>query len=138
MDRITAAARSANMRAIRSTGMRPEITVRKLIHGMGYRYRLHRRNLPGRPDLVFPSQKKVIFVHGCFWHQHAGRNCKIVRKPKSNTDYWLPKLRQNVKRDAEHFIALKKQGWKVLVIWECEVCDDATIERRVRNFLKEE
>lgn len=110
--------------------------VRKLVHTMGYRYRLHRHDLPGRPDLVFPSRRKVIFIHGCFWHQHSKKSCKLTRKPKSNTDYWLPKLGRNVKRDREHRKALKKGGWDVLVIWECELKDDIEIKRYVQQFLE--
>ena len=121
MDRVSAEVRGANMRAIRSKDTKPEMIVRKLVHGMGYRYRLHRHDLPGRPDLVFTSRRKVIFVHGCFWHQHTKKKCKLVRKPKSNTDYWLPKLEQTVKRDRKHRKVLKKENWDVLVIWECEV-----------------
>ena len=92
MDKISVARRSANMRAIRSTGSRPEMAVRHLVHGMGYRYRLHAKQLPGKPDLVFASRRKVIFVHGCFWHQHPKAGCRDARPPKSNLDYWQPKL----------------------------------------------
>lgn len=134
-DRITPEARSANMRAIRSKNMKPEISVRRLVHSMGYRYRLHRRDLPGRPDLVFPSRKSVILVHGCFWHQHSEKDCKIVRRPKSNTEYWIPKLNRNVERDRVHNAALREMGWKVLVIWECEVSETSKIVARIRRFL---
>ena len=92
--------RSANMRAIRSKGMRPELAVRSLVHKLGYRFRLHRKDLPGKPDLVFPSRRKVIFVHGCFWHSHQG--CKAAHIPKSNLDYWIPKLERNRARDARN------------------------------------
>ncbi len=91
-DRLSAKERSENMRRIRSKDMAPEKGVRKLVHGMGYRFRLHRKDLPGTPDIVFPRLRKVIFVHGCFWHQHQSRRCPVTRKPKSNLDYWLPKL----------------------------------------------
>ena len=114
MDRITSEERSANMRAIRSKDMKPEMTVRKLVHRMGYRYRLHRHDLPGRPDLVFSSRKKVIFVHGCFWHQHSDLGCNIVRWPCSNLEYWEPKLRGNQERDRKHHEQLYKAGWQVL------------------------
>ena len=90
------------MSGIRSTGMRPEMTVRQQLHAEGYRYRLHRRDLPGKPELVFPSRRKVIFVHGCFWHQHADPGCRIARRPQSNREYWLPKLERNAARDAEN------------------------------------
>ena len=98
-DTISSERRSKNMAHIKSKDMKPEMAVRRLIHSMGYRYRLHYKHLPGKPDLVFPSRKKVIFVHGCFWHQHDCKLCPIVRKPKSNTDYWLSKLEKNIQRD---------------------------------------
>jgi len=123
------------MRAIRSVGMKPELFVRKMLHRNGYRYRLHRYDLPGRPDIVFPAQKKIIFVHGCFWHQHSLKTCKIVRRPKSNTEYWFPKLLRNRSRDAQHLQALKKLGWKVLVVWECQLKEDVRIQARLLKFL---
>ncbi len=123
------------MSGIRSKGMKPEMTVRRLLHSMGYRYRLHRRDLPGKPDLVFPGRRKVIFVHGCFWHQHADPSCKIVRRPKSNREYWLPKLEQNVIRDAENRARLEELGWQVLVIWECEVRAGCGYLDRARKYL---
>ena len=136
MGGVTSEVRSANMRAIRSKDMKPEMAVRKLLHRLGYRYRLHRHDLPGRPDLVFSSRRKVIFVHGCFWHQHRKKDCKLVRKPKSNTDYWLPKLERNVKRDRKHRKSLKKEGWDVLVIWECEVKKGERLGRQLQKFLE--
>lgn len=123
------------MRAIRSKSTKPELLVRRAVHRMGYRYRLHRKDLPGKPDLVFAPRKKVIFVHGCYWHQHGSAACKIARRPKSNQEYWLPKLDRNVQRDREHQAALEEAGWSVLVIWECETADMMTTERRVRAFL---
>ena len=108
----------------------------RITHAMGYRYRLHRKDLPGKPDLVFPGRRKVIFVHGCFWHQHSDPACKIARRPRSNTDYWLPKLERNVARDAEHRARLIELGWRVLVLWECEVASGRRIEDRIREFLK--
>lgn len=123
------------MRKIRSKGMKPEMTVRKIVHALGYRYRLHQKNLPGAPDLVFSSLKKVIFVNGCFWHQHKASSCKISRIPKSNLDFWLPKLRRTQQRDKEHLKNLKKLGWKALVIWECQLKDTQTMEKKVINFL---
>lgn len=121
VDRISKTKRSANMKAIKSKDMKPEITVRRLVHGLGYRYRLHRHDLPGRPDLVFPSRKKIIFVHGCFWHQHSDPRCPLVRKPKSRLDYWLPKLDRTVARDKQHTDTLRTEGWEVLTVWECEI-----------------
>ncbi|SRR6266705_1685531 len=125
--------RSANMRAIRSKGMKPELTVRHLVHSHGYRYRLHRADLPGKPDLVFASRRKVIFVHGCFWHSHG---CKLSHVPKSNRGYWLPKLARNVARDKKNRTALAAQGWRSLVIWECQLKQLAKVRRRIVRFLR--
>lgn len=123
------------MARIRSINTGPELAVRRLVHGMGYRYALHRKDLPGKPDLVFASRRKVIFVHGCFWHQHPDPGCKDARVPKSRLDYWLPKLRRTSVRDDEHARALRKQGWDLLVIWECEIEPQTAIARRLRGFL---
>ena len=135
VDIVTPKRRSQIMSAIRSKGMKPEMTVRRRLHSMGYRYRLHRKDLPGKPDLVFPGQRKVILVHGCFWHQHADPDCKIARRPKSNKEYWLPKLERNVARDAKHQVQLRELGWDVLVIWECEVRAGSDFLEKVRNYL---
>jgi DNA mismatch endonuclease, patch repair protein len=124
--------RSANMRAIRSKDMLPELAVRSLVHRLGYRFRLHRSDLPGKPDLVFPSRRKVIFVHGCFWHSHE---CKIAHVPKSNKGYWGPKLARNKARDLQNAEALKAKGWKVLVIWECKTRNERGLSGQVRRFL---
>lgn len=123
------------MRAIRSKGMKPEMTVRRLAHGMGYRYRLHRKDLPGKPDLTFPARRKVIFIHGCFWHQHDDPHCPITRKPKSNRDYWLLKLERNVQRDSQHYEDLERTGWSVMVIWECQLKDRDALTGRIAEFL---
>lgn len=133
MDRLTSETRSAHMRRIRKTNTKPELAVRRVAHRMGYRYRLHRRDLPGTPDLVFPSRHKIIQVHGCFWHQHPG--CGLARLPKSRLDYWLPKLRGNAERDAVNEALLFEQGWRVLVIWECEATDEARLEAILAEFL---
>jgi DNA mismatch endonuclease (patch repair protein) len=135
MDKLTPERRSENMRRIRSKDMKPELAVRRLVHGLGYRYRLHRKDLPGKPDLVFGPRCKVIFVHGCFWHGHEREGCLDGRRPKSNTGYWSPKLARNKERDAERVRALEALGWSVLVIWECETKDMRNIARRVRRFL---
>jgi DNA mismatch endonuclease (patch repair protein) len=125
------------MSAIRSIGMKPEMMVRTLVHRMGYRFRLHAKDLPGKPDLVFRPRKKVIFVHGCFWHQHPKLACKDGRQPKSNKGYWAPKLARNVERDAIHLKALKALGWTVLVLWECDVLKGGpAVERRIKAFLR--
>ena len=134
-DRITPEQRSANMARIRSTGMKPEMLVRRLAHGMGYRFRLHRRDLPGQPDLVFPGRHSVIFVHGCFWHQHPDPNCRDARPPRSRTEYWGPKLQRNAERDAENVARLEAMGWRVLVLWECELRDRDALADRLRSFL---
>jgi DNA mismatch endonuclease (patch repair protein) len=133
MDKLTRGLRSHNMGRIGSKDTRPEMLVRRLVHALGYRYRLHVKELPGKPDLVFRSRKKVIFVHGCFWHQHKG--CREGRVPSSSESYWAPKLARNVERDGEHLRSLKRLGWKVLVLWECQLDSVARLERKVRAFL---
>lgn len=121
------------MARITKTDTKPELVVRKLAHSMGYRFRLYRRGLPGTPDLAFPRHMKVIFVHGCFWHQHEG--CRLARMPKSRLDYWAPKLRRNRKRDAEAEHELTAMGWSVMVVWECETTDVDALEVTLRSFL---
>lgn len=132
-DTISKERRSENMRRILSKGTKPEMAVRKLVHALGYRYRLHKKDLPGTPDLVFSPRRKVIFVHGCYWHQHQG--CRIGRPPASNTAYWVTKLARNVERDTAAINALTAAGWNVLVIWECETCDSIKMEERLCRFL---
>jgi DNA mismatch endonuclease (patch repair protein) len=134
MDKLSQAERSENMRRIRSRNMKPELIVRSLAHRLGYRFRLHRKDLPGKPDLVFASRRKVIFVHGCFWHQHEG--CIDSRLPKTNTAYWHPKLTRNVERDAASIRALRSTKWRSLVIWECETKDEARVAKKIERFLK--
>lgn len=118
MDNLTPSRRSDNMGRIKSKDTSPEMTVRKLVHGMGYRYRLHVQNLPGKPDLVFPRLKKIIDVRGCFWHQHKG--CIDSHIPRSRVEYWRPKLRGNVSRDRKNERTLLALGWRILVVWACE------------------
>jgi DNA mismatch endonuclease, patch repair protein len=125
--------RSANMRAIRSKDMRPELAVRSLVHKLGYRYRLHAKILPGKPDLVFASRHKVIFVHGCFWHSHG---CSVSHTPKSHAGYWGPKLERNTFRDRRNLEMLRAAGWKSLVIWECETKNEEGVRKRVVKFLR--
>lgn len=137
MDRLTPAHRSANMRRIRSTGMKPEMLVRRMVHGMGFRFRLHRTDLPGKPDLAFPARHKVIFVHGCFWHQHPDPGCKRSHTPRSNDDYWGPKLARNVARDAAALRLLTEAGWEVATVWECELKDAVAVATRLKAFLGE-
>jgi DNA mismatch endonuclease (patch repair protein) len=124
--------RSANMRAIRSQGMKPEMAVRSLIHKLGYRFRLHGKGFPGKPDLVFASRRKVVFVHGCFWHAHG---CSTAHIPKSNQHYWIPKLERNAARDAKNIERLSQLGWQALIIWECETKDEAALAKRLKAFL---
>lgn len=133
MDKLSPERRSSNMARIRSKDTKPELLLRSLIHGMGCRFRLHRKDLPGKPDLVFPSRKKVIFLHGCFWHLHPG--CPEGRIPGSRQDYWAPKLTRNRARDEGHMEALRTDGWQVLVIWECETKSIKQLEERVAAFL---
>jgi DNA mismatch endonuclease, patch repair protein len=133
MDRLTQVQRSALMSRIRSKDTAPELLVRRLLYRMGHRYRLHVRSLPGTPDIVFHGPRKVLFVHGCFWHQHT--NCNNAYVPNSRTEYWLPKLKRNVQRDKENKRRLEKLGWTTLVIWECETEDAETLRRRLRKFL---
>jgi DNA mismatch endonuclease, patch repair protein len=129
----TAHDRSTIMAKIRSKNTKPELIVRRLTHSLGYRYRLHRKDLPGKPDLVFAKRKKVIFVHGCFWHSH---NCRVTPKiPKSNRDYWIPKLERNVQRDREHQEQLMNMGWQILVLWECELKDKECLAEIIKSFL---
>jgi len=121
------------MSRIRAKDTKPELVVRRLIHSLGYRYRLHKRDLPGWPDVVFSSRHAVIFVHGCFWHRH---NCDAgARSPKSRLTYWLPKLNGNKKRDKRNRSNLTRSGWRVLVIWECELANEKNLEAQVRKFL---
>lgn len=125
------------MSRVRGKDSKPEMRVRRLVHGMGYRYRLHRRDLPGIPDLVFPSQKKVIFMHGCFWHRHPDPDCKLARLPKSRLDFWKAKLERNRQRDDENQEKLGKLGWKSLVIWECQTRNVNLMKNMIRRFLEE-
>ena len=130
---MTDAERSRIMRAVKGKDTGPEMAVRRLAHGMGYRYRLHHNDLPGHPDLAFPGRRKAIFIHGCFWHGH---DCKRgSREPKTNVTYWRTKIARNRERDNEHMKRLKAQGWGVLVIWECETKDTARLAPRLRRFL---
>ena len=122
------------MQAVKNKDTRPEWTVRRLLHSLGYRYRLHCRALPGRPDLVFPRRQKAILVHGCFWHAHG---CRHGRPPKSRLDYWLPKLEQNRKRDAEKRARLEALGWQTLTVWQCQLRDLSALEDRLRAFLED-
>jgi DNA mismatch endonuclease (patch repair protein) len=134
MDTFTPAERSAVMRRIRAKDTKPEMAVRSMVHRLGFRYALHRRDLPGNPDLVFPARGRVIFVHGCFWHGHtcrAGRN-----RPSSNQSYWTAKLNRNQARDAANRRRLRNLGWQTLVVWECELKDSDRLRARIARFFE--
>ena len=135
MDTLTPLQRSERMSKIRSSDTHLEILVRRMVYGQGYRYRLHRKDLPGKPDMVFSSRRKVIFVHGCFWHRHDAPSCKLARLPKSRLDFWLPKLSANAARDAKVQASLEELGWKILIVWECEVNDTDALKRKICEFL---
>ena len=132
-NRISPEVRSRMMAQVRSKGTKPEMAVRRMLHGMGYRYRLHLSNLPGKPDLVFPSKRKVVFVNGCFWHLHTG--CRGSHIPSTNREYWLGKLQRNQARDNENSKTLESDGWSVTVVWECQLDDTEGLASRLRSFL---
>jgi DNA mismatch endonuclease (patch repair protein) len=132
MDTLTPDQRSERMRLVRGKDTQPEVALRRLVSGLGLRYRKNARDLPGKPDLVFARRRKVIFVHGCFWHRHA---CALGRLPKSRQSFWKPKLEGNRKRDLRNARQLKKDGWRVLVVWECQLRHESRVARRVRGFL---
>ncbi|WP_341327215.1 very short patch repair endonuclease [Methylotuvimicrobium sp. KM2] len=132
VDKVSKEKRSEIMSKVRGKDTSPELVVRKLVFSLGYRYRLHAKNLPGKPDLVFPGRKKAIFVHGCFWHYH---DCKKGKPPKSNEAYWLPKLEKNRKRDQENAALLENLGWEVMVIWQCQLKNLLDLETAIKSFL---
>ena len=133
-DSVSPEVRSRIMAQVRSKGMKPEIRVRRLLHSLGYRYRLHQADLPGQPDLVFPSRHKIVFVNGCFWHRHTG--CDRVRIPATNRDYWLTKLERNQARDARNIVLLEETGWAVITVWECQLQDISATTERLLAFLE--
>jgi len=132
MDTRTPEQRRQIMRAVKTRDTGPELIVRRLLHSLGYRYRVHRKDLPGKPDVAFLSRRKAIFVHGCFWHGH---DCSKGRLPKSRLDYWKPKLNGNRERDRRTEDELRSIGWRVLVIWQCETADLDALALRLREFL---
>lgn len=125
MDVVDAATRSRMMSGIRSKDTKPEMTVRRYLHARGFRYRLHARDLPGSPDLVLPRYRVAILVHGCFWHRHSG--CRFATTPTSNVEKWDAKFQANLERDARKFASLQAAGWRVLVVWECELKRDPAV-----------
>lgn len=135
VDSLSPANRSRVMSSIRSKDTRPELRVRSLVHQMGYRFRLHRKELPGRPDLVFPGRRAVIFVHGCFWHRHSKPSCPLARLPKSRLDFWAVKLEASRGRDSMNLGKLTLHHWRVLVIWEFELANLAGVRRALHRGL---
>ncbi|MEQ3750337.1 MAG: DNA mismatch endonuclease Vsr [Celeribacter sp.] len=136
-DTLTIAERSERMSRVRAKDTKPEMIVRRMVHGMGYRYRLHDRRLPGSPDLVFRSRRKVIFVHGCFWHRHLDPSCKLARMPKSRQDFWGPKLEGNRERDERNREELDSEGWRQMVVWECKCRHEEQLRNKLREFLED-
>lgn len=132
-DVITQEQRSQNMSRIKGKNTKPEMIVRSACHDLGLRYRLHRKDLPGTPDLVFPKHRLCLFVHGCFWHRHPG--CKYAYTPKSRLDFWLPKLAKNVQRDAEAQRALEVSGWRVSIIWECQTKNKDALQTEIQKII---
>lgn len=126
-------ARARIMRSITKTNTKPELIVRRICHSLGFRFRLHQRTLPGTPDLSFPRLRKIILVHGCFWHQH--KRCRLAKQPQTRREYWIPKLARNIKRDASSRRALRALGWATLVVWECETRDTDALQVRLVRFL---
>ncbi|MHB8137988.1 MAG: very short patch repair endonuclease [Smithellaceae bacterium] len=135
-DTLSPEERSKRMSLIRGKGSAPEMKLRCLVHKMGFRYRLHIKELPGKPDLVFPSRHAVIFMHGCFWHRHE--KCKLSRLPKSKLGFWKTKLEENIKRDVRNQRQLISLGWRILIVWECEITDTERVSAIVREFLREQ
>lgn len=135
-DRLSKEHRSWNMSRIRGKDTKPEKLVRSLLHRMGYRFRLHRRDLPGKPDIVLPKYKTVIFVHGCFWHRHKG--CKYAYSPKSRVDFWQDKFRKNVDRDRKVRRSLKSKGWRVIIVWACQTEDLGRLASSLDRSLRHE
>jgi DNA mismatch endonuclease, patch repair protein len=134
MDTLTLAQRSERMGRVRCRDTKPEWAVRRLVHSLGFRYRLHKASLPGKPDLVFASRRKVIFVHGCFWHRHGVR-CPLTRMPKSRLDFWKSKFEQNTRRDEKNIRRLRTAGWKVMTVWECQLSRQEALKARIIKFL---
>ena len=134
-DHVDAQKRSAIMAAVHAKNTKPEMAVRKLVHAMGYRYRLHKKEIVGRPDLVFARRRKIIFVHGCFWHRHEG--CKKASTPKTRPEFWQEKFDANVARDEQTERTLVGEGWKVLTIWQCELNDTERLTRRLNVFFED-
>jgi len=134
-DKLSKEKRSWNMSRVRGKNTAPELLVRSLLHDMGFRFRLHRKDLPGSPDIILPKYKTVIFVHGCYWHRHPG--CKFSSTPHTNRDFWIKKFSETVRRDRENSIKLEESGWNVLVIWQCETKNTEKISGKLNDFFQE-
>lgn len=134
MDTLTRIERSKRMALIRGKNTKPEIVVRKIARLCGYRYRLNVSELPGKPDIVFPKLRKIIFVHGCYWHRHPG--CALARLPKTKLRFWAPKLTANRQRDLRNIARLRRDKWKVTVVWECQLNKRVSLERKIKGFLE--
>jgi DNA mismatch endonuclease (patch repair protein) len=135
-DTLSPEARSERMGRIKAKDSQAELAVRSMVHRLGFRFRLHRRDLPGCPDLAFPRLKRVIFVHGCFWHRHPSPDCKLGRMPKSRLDFWAAKLNGNRERDLRNLAKLEALGWSALVVWECELANKEHVRNMIREFLE--
>ena len=132
-DHLTVEARSRNMAQVKDRNTKPEMLVRRLLHGMGYRFRLHRKDLPGKPDIVLPKHRKIIFINGCFWHGHPG--CKRATRPANNREFWDNKIDGNITRDARNTEALTAAGWEVLIVWECQIRDQEQLKKLLSSFI---
>lgn len=132
-DNLTPAQRRINMQSIRSRDTLPELYIRKFLHRLGFRFRTHASSLPGKPDIVLPKYKTVVFVHGCFWHRHG---CKRTVSPKTRSDYWISKFARTQQRDLQAVTALRRSGWKVITVWECELAQSAILKRRFNCLVK--
>lgn len=136
VDTLSPRQRSERMSLVRGRDTQPELKVRKALHARGYRYRLHSKRLPGRPDIVFVSKRKVVFVHGCFWHRHE--KCRLARMPKSREEFWRTKLEANRRRDSIKNMQLSELGWDVMVVWECELRDMDEVIAKLEDFLNKD
>jgi DNA mismatch endonuclease (patch repair protein) len=136
MDTLSKTARAERMSRVRGKHTKPEMIVRRLLHGQGYRYRLHARDLPGSPDIVFRGRRKAIYVHGCFWHRHPDETCKLARLPKSRREFWLPKLEGNRERDLRNQQLMIERGWSFLLVWECEISNRKRLVESLQGFLE--
>ncbi len=134
MDRVSLEDRSRIMRAVRREDTTPELSVRRIAHKLGFRFRLHRKDLPGSPDIIFPKHRLCLFVHECFWHRHHG--CRKATTPKSNAAFWMDKFARNVERDGRKVEALRALGWKVAVVWECQSKDETVVESIIRDAIR--